>query len=228
VWLKCRSAPSFFFSNLSEPSPAVRECRAKKLDGGSGFQATSVDVPSAFSFCAQCAGVEAPTFSLKQSPCPHCGCFGSLNRHSRSIGNDPLRASGQSVRGQRVFCSNRGRRGGCGRTFSLVLADVLPRHTMTASLLWRWLVEVLAGLSFKAAAEKLRLLFALETVYRLRRGLRQGLDQIRTRLCREQSPPASAHADPLLQTVEHLRRVFSGDGCPPADFQLHFQHPFLG
>jgi hypothetical protein len=99
---------------------------------------------------------------------------------------------------------------------------------MTASLLWRWLMKVQAGFSFKAAAEKLRLPFALETVYRLRRSLRHGLDQIRTRLCREQSPPASAHADPLLQTVEHLRRVFPGGGCPPADFQLHFQHPFLG
>jgi hypothetical protein len=106
----------------------------------------------------------------------------TLNRHSRSVGNDPLRASGQSFRGQRVFCSNRGRRGGCGRTFSLVLADILPRHTMTASLLWRWLVEVMAGLSFKAAAEKLRLPFALETVYRLRRGLRQCLASVRTRL----------------------------------------------
>jgi hypothetical protein len=99
---------------------------------------------------------------------------------------------------------------------------------LTASLVWRWLVEVLAGLSLKAAAEKLRLPFALETVYRLRRSLRQGLGKVRTRLCREQSPPISTQADPLLQTVEHLRQVFSGGGCPPADFQLRFQRPFMG
>jgi len=99
---------------------------------------------------------------------------------------------------------------------------------MRASLLWRWLVEVLAGLSFKAAAEKLRLPFALETIYRLRRGLRQCLVLVRTRLCREQSPPASGQTNPLLQTVEHLRQVFSDSECPPAAFQLHFQHPFLG
>jgi len=222
------SAPSSFSLNPLELSPAVVKCRAKKLDGASVFPASSVDVPSAFSFCARCAGVEEPTFSLKQSPCPHCGCFGTLNRHSRSVGNDPLRASGQSFRGQRVFCSNRGRRGGCGRTFSLVLADVLPRHTMTASLLWRWLVKLLAGFSLKAAAEKLRLPFALETVYRLRRGLRQCLASVRTRLCREQSPPASGQTNPLLQTVEHLRQVFSDSECPPAAFQLHFQRPLLG
>ena len=110
----------------------------------------------------------------------------------------------------------------------MVLSEVLPRHTLTAALVWRWLVEVLAGLSLKAAAEKLRLPFALETVYRLRRGLRQCLASVRTQLCLEQSPPVSAHTDPLLQTVEHLRAVFPAHECPPAVFQLRFQRPFLG
>jgi hypothetical protein len=99
---------------------------------------------------------------------------------------------------------------------------------MTASLLWRWLVEVLAGFSFKAAAEKLRLPFAMETVYRLGRELRQCLVPVRTRLCREQSPPVSGHADPLRQTLTHLQIIFPRSQCPPADFQLHFQRPFLG
>jgi hypothetical protein len=127
-----------------------------------------------------------------------------------------------------VFCSNRGQRNGCGKTFSLVLADVLPRHTVMASQVWRWLVEMLAGLSLKAAAEKLRLPFALETIYRLRCRLQRGLDQVRTRLCRELPPPVSRQTQPLLQTVEHLRTIFPGSVCPPADFQLRFQHPFLG
>jgi hypothetical protein len=33
------------------------------------------------------------------------------------------------VRGQRAFCSDRGQRGGCGRTVSLFLAVMLPRHS---------------------------------------------------------------------------------------------------
>ncbi len=127
-----------------------------------------------------------------------------------------------------MFCSNRGQRGGCGHTFAFFLADVFPRHTLTASLVWRWLVKLLAGLSLKAAVEKLRLPFALETLYRLRRKLRQRLDRIRIRLCREQKPPASSHTDPLLQTVVHLMEVFARSECPPMDFQLHFQHPFCG
>jgi hypothetical protein len=153
---------------------------------------------------------------------------GTLNRHSRLRGNDPHTADGQTERGQRVFCSNRGQRGGCGRTFSCFLADVLPRHTLTAPLVWRWLVQLLAGLSLKAAAEKLRLPFALETIYRLGRGLQQRLEGLRTRLYREQSPAASTHPGPLRQTIEHLQTVLSGSPCPPADFQLRFQQPFLG
>jgi hypothetical protein len=132
------------------------------------------------------------------------------------------------VRGRRVFCSNRGRRGGCGKTFSIVLAGVLPHHTLTASLVWRWLVEVLAGFSLKAAAEKLRLPFALETVYRLRRRLLRNLDALRTRLAGRCAPPSGDHADPLFQTLSHLKITFPGSPCPPVEFQLHFQRPFLG
>jgi hypothetical protein len=108
----------------------------------------------------------------------------------------------------------------------LFLADILPRHTLTASLVWPWLVNLLAGLSLKAAVEKLRLPFALETIYRLQRKLKQGLDSVRARLCRRQAPPPSTQTEPLLQTVEHLQTVFSGRPFPPADFQLEFQHPF--
>jgi hypothetical protein len=144
------------------------------------------------------------------------------------VGNDPLRASGQSFRGQRVFCSNRGRRGGCGRTFSLVLADVLPRHTLTASLVWRWLVEVLAGLSLKAAAEKLRLPFALETVYRLRRGLRRKLDGLRTRLAGRCGPPTVAHADPLCQTLNPSPNGFSPEPVSPGGVSTPFSESVFG
>ena len=158
----------------------------------------------------------------------HCGCRGALNRHSRSLGNDPNTSDGQACRGQRVFCSNRGQREGCGRTFAFFLADVLPRHTFTASWLWQWLVKLLAGHSLKAAAETLQLPFALETIYRLRRKLQHGLDSVRTRPYRKQAPPQSTQTEPLLQTIEHLQLAFPRSACPATDFQLHFQHPFLG
>jgi hypothetical protein len=180
------------------------------------------------SVCARPPSVGPIPFSLKQQRCPHCGCTESLNRHSQLYGNDPLAAAGRCRRGQRVWCSNRGQRGGCGRSFSVFVADILPRHTFRASGLWQWLIRLLTGLSLKAAAEKSGLPFALESVYRLRRKLRRGLDRLRTWLCREQAPPRGTHTDPLLQTIAHLRSVFSQSACPPAEFQLHFQRSFLG
>jgi hypothetical protein len=165
---------------------------------------------------------------LKQQRCPHCGCIGTLNRHSKLYGNDPLKVDGCCLRGQRVWCSNRGQRGGCGRSFCLFLADILPRHTLGASWLWAWLFHLLSGLSLKAAAEKACLPFALETMYQMARKLRRGLDRLRTCLCRELAAPESTHTDPLLQTLAHLQRVFAQSTCPPAEFQLRFQRPFVG
>jgi len=99
---------------------------------------------------------------------------------------------------------------------------VLPRHTCTATRLWQWLLQWLAAASLKAAVEKLRRPFALESVYRFRRKLRLRLDRLRAQLCREQPSPRSAQADPLLQTTEHLRSVFARAECPAVAFQLHF------
>ena len=132
------------------------------------------------------------------------------------------------LRGQRVFCSDRGQRGGCGRTFSIWSADILPRHTFTAPFLWQLLCGLLEGSSIKAAFEALGSPpFALETCYHVLQRLREQLSEVRSLLSREQKSPSSAQTDPLLQTVEHLRRVFPKSSCPLVDFQIHFQHPLL-
>jgi hypothetical protein len=72
---------------------------------------------------------------------------------------DPATENGRLCRGQRIFCSNRGQRGGCGRTFSIFFADTLPRHTVSATLLWKLLGRLLAASSLKAAAQSLALPF---------------------------------------------------------------------
>ncbi len=65
---------------------------------------------------------------LKGFGCPFCGASETLNCHSKLYGNDPDGSEdGRMERGQRVWCSNRGRRGGCGRSFPIFLAGVLPR-----------------------------------------------------------------------------------------------------
>lgn len=113
---------------------------------------------------------------LKQLHCPFCGAAETLNRHSKLYGNDPDSTQGGQVqRGQRVWCCSRGQRGGCGRTFSIFLANVLPRHTVRASMLWRLLEQGLGGGSIKSAGEALGLPLALDSIYHLLHRLRERL-----------------------------------------------------
>jgi hypothetical protein len=143
-------------------------------------------------------------------------------------GNDPALTNGSLVRGQRVFCSNRGQRDGCGKTFPLFFASVLPRHTFTAALLWALLCKVLGGATITLAAETLRLPFSPEAVYGIVRRLRLRLGALRSLLCRERPAPASSQTDPLRQTLEHLQRIFPQHTGALAAYQHHFQQALLG
>lgn len=110
----------------------------------------------------------------------------------------------------------------------MYFAAVLPRHSVTTALLVRLLGGLLAGAALKAAAEALRTFFAVETFYRLRQRLRRRLDVLRVLLHGEQAAPVSAQSDALLQTVEHLQRLFRQEPDALAAFQLRFQRAVLG
>ncbi len=98
---------------------------------------------------------------------------------------------------------------------------------MNAAWLWKLLQRLLQGGSVKAAVEGLGLPLALESVYHLLRRLRERLTGLRAALSQEQNAPASSQADPLLQSVEHLRQLFPKSDCPCSEFQLHFQRLLL-
>jgi hypothetical protein len=98
---------------------------------------------------------------------------------------------------------------------------VLPRHTVSALWLWRLLVAWLSGLSLKGAAESVVWPLALETAYAIVRRVRGRLAVVRPRLCRALAPP-------VLQSVEHLQRVFAAEPCAVVEFQRQFQSPLMG
>jgi hypothetical protein len=128
-----------------------------------------------------------------------------------------------------VFCSNRGQRGGCGRTYSLLYLGVLPRHTYTAPRLWDVLDQLgMGGRSIKSVWEHLRPPLTLDTLYHLLQRLRRRLSEVRSALCRETSPPPCDFAAPLLQTISHVRQAFLSSDCPLSAFQHRFQQPLMG
>ena len=166
--------------------------------------------------------------ALQPCPNPQCRRVGCLIR------NGPLRGYGEGsqriIRGQRVVCSARRSHGavGCGKTFSILRADVLYRRQVNAPQLFDFFAGMLRGLSRRAAWSALGLIFSIRHAYRLWQAF---LDhQLRTRqlLSRLLPPPASAVADPALQVVQHLQAAFTGVPCPVAAYQLHFQEGFLG
>lgn len=225
---KCRPCRLPLFLKPLYPSSAVSSAVKKSWNPTWDSGRSSSHVCCSISFRPGCRGVGNIAFSLKQQCCPRCGLLEFLNRHSILYGNDPATHDGQKIRGQRVFCCNRGLRRGCGATFSIFLADVLPRHTFTATLLWKLLCQMLRADSIRAAADAAAPSFRMETVYHLLGRLRQRLDAVRSRLCLRQAAPASLQLDPLLQTVEHLKAVFSSRSCSVTEFQLSFLQPFLG
>ena len=81
---------------------------------------------------------------LKSTRCPHCKSVGSLIRHGCLRGYDDQHPSRKTVRAQRVFCSNRHRAQGCGRTFNIWWADKVSRLFLTAESLWQFLKQTVA------------------------------------------------------------------------------------
>src|SRR5271155_6107365 len=74
----------------------------------------------------------------KQWPCPSCGAHGTLNRHGALRGCAEDGKNKEALRGRRFFCSNRQRRRGCGRTFSVRLASAIAHATVCSQTLWRF------------------------------------------------------------------------------------------
>ena len=164
--------------------------------------------------------------TLKLAPCPHCRAVGFLNQHGylKGHGDD---VNDQIQRGWRIFCCDRNRRKGCGRTYSVLLAKYLRRRMVKSSHLWQLLSGIRQGLCTKAAWEKVASPFCLETGYRLRDAFTQAQTFIRSMLLRAAALPKLSAADPQLQVIEHLRTAFPGNACPVAGFQIRFQAAFL-
>lgn len=163
---------------------------------------------------------------LKSVPCPRCRGVGHLNRHGHLHGYGE-EGSERVVRGWRIFCSNRGRRRGCGRTHSVLLATLLPRRSVRAAQFWKFLQSCVSGSSLKAAWETVTSTFSLECGYRLWKVFVKTQPRLRSLLYRIVKPGDSPFKNSLFQTIEHLHSAFSEAECPLRAFQLHFQQGFV-
>lgn len=158
---------------------------------------------------------------VKGLRCRFCREAGTLNRHGR------LKGQAGEVRGSRFWCCPRRKtRPGCGRTFSIWLGRVLPRHSVSAAVLSRFLIAWgESGGNVLAAWERARTGFSTDSAYRWIKRFQLNQDEVRTRLCRVRAPPPTRGAGTLADLFEHLSLVLGSDNFTEA-FQIGFQRPW--
>jgi len=167
---------------------------------------------------------------LKQTPCPHCKTVGTLIRHGYLRGYDECNSPRKTVRARRIFCSNRNRRRGCGRTFSVWLADKIRRLSLTTRALWRFLKGAVAGSIAGSIAAAIRVVADCRrsdrTWQRIWKRFDLGQSKIRTALSAWGPPPelparlpAQPWRRPATQVLAHLQAAFPNANCPIATFQ---------
>jgi hypothetical protein len=163
---------------------------------------------------------------LKLMMCPHCSLSGCLILHGYLDGNSD-RGNARIRRGHRIYCSNRYKKGGCGKTFSVLTAEVLPGFTIGAQRLWRFLENIENGLHSARAFAMIGCSMAPSGAYRLFKKFVTAQARIRTFLSRIKDPPPAQVQSPAIQTILHLHSAFDDAACPITDFQYHFQTKFF-
>ena len=165
---------------------------------------------------------------LKLIKCPHCKLIGFLILHGYLYGYDEKIYNKKINRGKRFFCSNRNKRKGCGKTFSLLKLTIIRGFIITANSIWEYLNNLAKNMNKKDAFNKIQIIHSDSTIYRLLNRFKLNQHNIRTLLTRISKPPEVINTtNPIIQTVTHLKEAFKEYNCPVAAFQYRFQTSFL-
>lgn len=163
---------------------------------------------------------------LKQTACPHCKRVGMLIRHGFLYGFDDSSPPRRTLRARRVFCSNREARPGCGRTFSVWLADKIRRLSLSTGGLWQFLQRAAAA-GIRAALRAADHL-SDRTWYRVWKRCNLGQSKVRTALSGLCPPPTlPAEHRPAAHTLAHLHAAFPNADCPITTFQHSMRTFFM-
>jgi len=160
----------------------------------------------------------------------HLEKSGLLENGAHHQNNDPpeCRPDHRIVRGHRIFCSNRHRRLGCGKTISILGSACLRGFVVTAITLWAFLANVAELLPKRTAFVRLECALCNSAAYRLFRRVILAQSRIRSFLMRHISVPEPPQShNPIMATLVHLQTAFPDSLCPISAFQNKFQVSFL-
>ena len=166
---------------------------------------------------------------LKLTACPHCQVTGRLVLHGFLRGYDESSPREKTLRGRRIFCSNRNNRQGCGRTFSVWLADKIRRLSLSAGGLWTYLQSVVAD-GISAAIRRVDCHLSDRQMQRIWKRFDLGQSPIRAALwqeCKPPEPPAKSSPFPAAEVLAHLQAAFPNSDSPIAAFQHALRRFFV-
>ena len=164
---------------------------------------------------------------LKLTPCPHCKRVGTLIKHGFLRGYDTNHQLNKAIRAARVFCSNRNRMVGCGRTFSIWMADKVKRLFLCADSLWEFLTQAVTN-NKMAAFRSLHSGLSDSAPYRIWKRFSLAQPAIRTALARICEPPHIESHSAAQLTLAHLQKAFEQQALSPITaFAVTFQKFFI-
>lgn len=178
--------------------------------------------------CRSQEELEAVLANLKTTACPHCQRVGNLIRHGFLYGYDEKHWQEKTVRARRIFCNNRNRAAGCGKTFSIWLANKIKRLLLTADSLWTFLKQAVHTGNKLQAFRSLQTELSDSAPYRIWKRFQQAQSTIRTTLDAFCKPPKIVSQHPAALTLAHLEAAFGQHALVPiAAFQVKRQTFFV-
>lgn len=183
--------------------------------------------------CSSQKDVDDLLAKLKLIPCPHCKLTGALIRHGSLRGFAQNHLRNKTVRAARVFCSNRqapgsGRATGCGRTFSVWIADRIKQLFLSADSLWQFLRNAADSGNILQAFRGLQSGLSDSAAYHIWRRFLNAQVAIRTALSALCKPPQMESNCSATLTLAHLAEAFKEQPLSPiAAFGLTLQTFFI-
>lgn len=157
---------------------------------------------------------------IKSTPCKHCKKQGYINAHGKLLGiaiSLPLPAT----RGLRFFCSNRYSNKGCGRTFSILFASMLPKQSLRTRHLEAFFNNLLKHNNVHAAWHHSSIPFSITSAYRWFARFKANLHLIRAQLKVDAKPYLNDTSPPEILTIKLLK-----NSCPSATSSDHYLENF--
>lgn len=160
---------------------------------------------------------------VKLYTCPHCKKIGNLILHGMIKGYTDSINNAKTIKGRRIFCSNRNRRSGCGRTWSIIKQTFIPNFTVGI----KSLASIISNKSTIIVRwKRSNTSYSLSTFYRIRSRFYRNIPMFRTLQISKFKPPI-VNDSIINHTIKHIKLLNSSLTRALAIFQSTHQMAIL-